>query len=78
MQSSRPFQTEEDNLEGERGGTVPGMFIESSARQRRGNEGVRGQRVERKDKETRGEGQRQRASRGEKIDGKLYGQRIDG
>lgn len=31
MQSSWPFQAEEDNLEGERGSTVPGMFIESSA-----------------------------------------------
>lgn len=47
MQSSRPFQTEEDNLEGggggERGGTVPGMFIESSARRRRGGEGRGGE-----------------------------------
>lgn len=34
MQSSRPFQTDEDNLEEERGGSVPSMFIESCARQR--------------------------------------------
>lgn len=43
MQSSRPCQTEEDNLEGARGGTVPGMFIESFARRRQRNEGGRGQ-----------------------------------
>lgn len=52
MQSSRPCQTEEDNLEGARGGTVPGMFIESFARRRQRNEGGRGQWVEQRDKES--------------------------
>lgn len=39
MKSSRAFQTKEDNLEGERGDAVPGMFIERSARRRRRRRG---------------------------------------
>lgn len=46
MQSSWPFQAEEDNLVEEREGAVCGMFIESSARWRWGKEGRRGRRAE--------------------------------
>lgn len=46
MQSSWPFQAEEDNLVEEREGAVCGMFIESSARWRWRKEGRRGRRAE--------------------------------
>ena len=76
------FQMEEDNLEeGERGGAVPGLFIESSARRRRWRRGVGGWTRDGEDTEQsegikrHGEGDKD----GEQVEEKrLHGRGIDG